>query len=198
MFRKIIPFAVLLISGCLSVPVSDSPELPYNPKTEAYTHVASGIVFPKKVCSLERVTAYPNDPMRGAATATYGAASGTGLKRSTFSLFLNVDIEVVPDDATTTAQLLEKARKRAEQNPAFREEAYHGYTAFAGYEGSSHYSYDRPAWSDRESLKTVVIHRGHYFVTFSFGSYAPREAGWQKIVDRFILDLMNAAVPPRA
>lgn len=187
-----------LLVGCESMPDEVSPGLPIDAKTRACTHLPSGVVFPKKLGTLERVSVHTGDPMPGAVTAHYDAAGGSRLHSGTLYLYLQIEITVFPADGMSAQTLMEKILAKEAAMPGYRLEPYRGATSFDGTPAQcGHCSFDRPIWNDRSSLKVIVVPHGSYLIRFTFSSFATREQTWQKHVDGFIATVLAVSGSPR-
>jgi len=186
--RLVLPPALLaslfLLSGCQSVSQSGFADTAPASKAEAFTHPQSGIIFPKSVADLERVSVTADDPVKAAVTVFYTATDKIHLERGRLSFFLNVYVAVIPATAITPERLLEQDMRACESKPNFVRDEYQAPKIFgAGLVLCASCTFDRPIWNDRASYKVVICRHGSYLVRFTFVHDALGGKDWQSDIN---------------
>jgi hypothetical protein len=190
--------SALLPGGCVSGPGSSAAEKGGSNEGGAYTHYASGLVFPRQIGELERVSVTPDSPDKGCVAIYYTATKEHRLERSKLSFYLNAEVTIFPALCINAEQLLKSAEKSAAKFPDVKSEPYRGTTSFGshGAVAAAQYSFDRPLWHDRSCAKTVLVREGRFLVRFELTCLADRAEAWQNEVDRFISQILANSTRP--
>jgi len=172
----------LLFPGC----AANSKSAHEKPEKDTYTDPASGVVLPKHVEALDRVSIDDDDPDKNPVTAHYSPAGSP--------YYLDATIRIIPVDDASPDQLLSQTISSFEKYPNFAQSDYRGSNSFGTPSAfCAECGFDRPDSNDRAILRVVIIPRGNFLLSFTFLTHPAQEQETGPVMDAFIQGILASS-----
>lgn len=172
----------LLFPGC----AADSKSAHEKPEKDTYTDPASGVVLPKHVEALDRVSIDDDDPDKNPVTAHYSPAGP--------AYYLDATVRIIPVDDASPDQLLSESIRSDENRPNFAQYDYRGSRNFGTPSAfCAECGFDRPESNDRVIVKIVIIPRGNFLLSFTFLTHPAQEQETGPVMDAFIQGVLASS-----